>query len=34
MDADAAYAEATKHEAVPEKAGRPPPTILTAKKQV
>jgi hypothetical protein len=31
MDTDAADAEATTHEAVPEKAGRPPPIILTAK---
>jgi hypothetical protein len=31
MDADAADAEATTHEAVPGKAGRPPSIILTAK---
>jgi hypothetical protein len=31
MVVDAAYAEATTHETVPEKAGRTPPMILTAK---
>jgi hypothetical protein len=31
MDADAADGEATTDEAVPGKAGRPPPIILTAK---
>jgi hypothetical protein len=31
MDAEAADAEATTHEAVPGKAGRPPPIILTVK---
>jgi hypothetical protein len=31
MDANAADAEDTTHEAVPGKAGRPPPIILTAK---
>jgi hypothetical protein len=31
MDADAADAEATTHESVPGKVGKPPPIILAAK---